>query len=129
MFYGFGVQSAEICVAMSDQTKTSFTGKKTKNFTSYHSFGLVEDFFKSYVGTSFRPARFAVTKLFIKSDKRNDLKLKEKQRKIMICIIYSFVMNQVVFKYLKIRENMNSIASEVYRTIKNYSRTYQCKIR
>ena len=44
MFYGFGVQSAEICVAMNDQTKTSFTGKKTKNLTSNYSFGLVKIF-------------------------------------------------------------------------------------
>ena len=30
--YGFGIQSAEICVAVNDQTKTSLTGKKIKNF-------------------------------------------------------------------------------------------------
>ena len=38
MYYGFGIQSAIICVAVSDKTKASLTGKKTKNFTSYHSF-------------------------------------------------------------------------------------------
>ena len=44
MFYGFGVQSAEICVAMNDQTKLSFTRKKTKHLTSNYSFGLVKIF-------------------------------------------------------------------------------------
>ena len=69
-----------------------------------------EDVFIPYVGTSFRPTGFAVAKPFIKPNKRNDFKLKAKQGKIVICKTYSFVMNQVVLKYLKIRKNMNSIA-------------------
>ena len=109
MWYSFAVQSAEICVAVNDQRKT-MTGKKTKNFTSYHSFefketgimvwlhfGISEGVFMPYVGTSFRPTGFEVTKLFIKT--------KQKKR-----IQAQVVMNQVVLKYLKIRKNMNSIA-------------------
>ena len=76
---GFGVQLAEICVAVNDQTKI-LTGKKTKNFISYYSFefkktgmmawsyfGIGEDVFIPHVETFFRPAGFEVTKPFIKT--------------------------------------------------------------
>ena len=93
MFHGFGVQSAEICVAMNEQTKTSFTGKKTKNFTSCHSFefketGMIawryfridEDVFIPYVETSFRPAGFAVRKPSIKTKQKKRLQAQGKAR-------------------------------------------------
>ena len=93
MCYRFGVQSAEICVAVNDETKT-LTGKKTKNFTSYHSFkfketgmiaslyfGIGEGTFIPYVGTSFRPVGFEVTKSFIKTEQKKQIQAQGKARK------------------------------------------------
>ena len=123
MCYGFSVQSAETSVAVNDQTKTSLNGKKTKNSISYHSFefketrmmtwryfGIGEDVFIPYVETSFGPAGFEVTKPFIKTEQKKRLQGQGKARKDCGLHIYSFVMNQAVLKYLKIRNNMNSIA-------------------
>ena len=103
MYYGFGVQQKDVCVAVNDQTKTSLTGKKTKNFTSYHSFefketgmmawryfGIGEGVFISYVGTSFRPAGSEVTKPFIKTEQEK-IQAQGKARKDRSLHIYSFV--------------------------------------
>ena len=93
MYYGFGIQSAKICVAVSDKAKTSLTEKKTKNFTSYHSFESKETGMMAwryfgigkgvfiYVGTSFRPAGFEVTKSFIKTEQKKRIQAQGKARK------------------------------------------------
>ena len=79
---------------MNDQTKTSLTGKKTKNFTSYHSFefketgmiascyfGIGEGVFIPHVATSFRPAVFEVTKPFIKTEQKKQIRDQGKTKK------------------------------------------------
>ena len=83
MCYDFGVQ---LRLAVKDQTKTSLTGKKIKNFTSYHSFefkvteimawryfGIGEGVFILNVRTSFWQAGFEVTKTFTKTDQKKQI--------------------------------------------------------
>ena len=93
LHYGYGMQDTEVCVAENDNTKTTLTGKKTKNFTLYNSFQFCADSMTAwryfdigegvslpYVGTFFDPAGFKVTRTFSKTEQRRRPKSLSKPR-------------------------------------------------
>ena len=88
-------------------------------------FGIGEGVFIPYVETSFRPARFEVTKPLIKTEQKKRIHAQGRARKDRGLHNLFFCDEPGCAQIFEDQEEyMNSIARETYTTIKNYSKTY-----
>ena len=94
LHYGYGVKDAAVSVATNDKSKSNLTGKKTANFTRYHSiefkktgmrvwryYGIGRGIDIAYVNTTFEGEGFSVAKELSKTEQIQRQQGKVKQRK------------------------------------------------